>query len=311
MRDRTALLACLALLGGCAASQSEPSCSLRTAAATFDVPTDRSRIFVPVTIGTESVPFMLDTGAENSILSTEAADHLSLRDIGNRERHNGKFVVEGAAGSFMTYPVAVPHLRFANGDLTFGAFLVGPLFGKPLDQAPAYGLLGTDILSNWAFDIDRPHGKLTLFDEDGCRADRPPWSGAVLSEALEPLSSGEYSPLVRFVLTVNGHELTAVLDTGAPSAIRGDAADALGPGDLTGPTLKVTGGGLLTSKSKLRRFDPVVFAGQDIGPLRMLVLPDLNDEANDILLGENFLIRHRVFVSYRQHRIFIDPGAGS
>ena len=304
MRTYLASLACLALLAACADPQ--PPCSLNDAVATYDIPPDADAFLAPVTIEGQTLPFILDTGAETSFVTTQAADRMNLLDIASTERRSGKFISEGAAGSFTGYPAAIRHLQFANGNMTFGAFMVGDLTSHRAAQSDADGLLGADILDNWALDIDRPSGQMRFFDEDKCTVARPPWSGATLSEALTPLPSGEYSAQIRFPLVVNGHTLTAALDTGASgNAITADAAEITGVDTTSDRALKIGGAGGLISTAHVHRFDHVVFQGRDFGPMAMAVLPDMHDP--DVLLGRGFLLHHRVFVSHRQHLIFIAP----
>ena len=299
--------ACLALLAGCAAT-TQPGCSAAAPAYTQDIPAG-PRIAVPVTIGTDRLTFMLDTGAETSFLTTQAADQLQLRDIGDRERReglDGKLIMAGAAGTLLAYPVAVPHLHFANGNLTFGAFMVADIPLRPIGSEMPAGLIGADILANWAFEIDRPGGRLRLFDEDACAFRQATWSGPALSEPFVALETGEYSPLARFALTVDGHSFTAILDTGASTALSGSAAASIGANLDGDRRFTVTGIGGLREQARLHRFAHLTFDGHDFGAAEIAILPKL-PENTDMLLGEDFLLRHRVFVSYRQHRIFVDP----
>ena len=65
------------------------------------------------------------------------------------------------------------------------------------------GLIGMDILSQFAIKFDLPAGKLTF----GCPTD-----------GLTPISPGAGSGFVSMNMTINGHQAHVLLDSGAPTS---------------------------------------------------------------------------------------------
>jgi hypothetical protein len=103
---------------------------------------------VRLTLGNKEAVLILDTGAESTIVSTNAADRLQLpRNMVYplRLRGLGGGVVGGAVG---LPGLAVGGLHLPN----FGA-LVGPIDLPKLGSFVPDGLLGADILSDYDVDL--------------------------------------------------------------------------------------------------------------------------------------------------------------
>ncbi len=283
------------LLALAACAEPQAVCSLKVPAAAITMP--RAPIdIVPVTLGRITVPFMLDTGAYQTALSPEAAASLGLKP----PRHT--FFVEGIAGPAPSYFALVRRLRLGNGTLSNGLLLVTPIFGLPLTKFPVFGLLGVDILDNWAFDLDTRSARLDLYNEEQCIVAAPTFQPAVPVETREGKDAH-----VRFPVAIDGRSFDAVLDTGAhDSVVSAGAAARLGA-DLTHDrTVAGFGVGHIRFQAKVHRFEHVVIGGQDVGPLEFAVAP-ASFKSMDVIMGAPFLEQHRVFVSVRQHRLFFKP----
>ena len=164
------LVASLAL-ESCAGPPPQPACTLHQPSAEFALPQAPLDI-IPVTLGRTTVPFILDTGADASILSAEAG-----KAMGVRRTTDWALVGQGAGGRTLVYPTRIPVLRLGNGTLPGAMMFVGPLFNMPLSRLPVFGLIGTDIISNWALDLDAEHARLRLYNEEPCAVLAPPWTG--------------------------------------------------------------------------------------------------------------------------------------
>ena len=299
---RSALRLCVVLvavfLDACAGPP-QPACTLRRPAAELAIP--RARFFIiPVTLGRTTVPFILDTGAAVSILSTEAG-----QAMGFKRTTEWQFVGEGAGGQVLGYPTRIGVLRLGNGTL-FGALLsVQPLFNVPLSRFPVFGLIGSDIVSNWAIDFDARHARLGLYNEEPCTVLGPPWPG---SAATAELIENE-TRYIEVEVTLNSRALDAVLDTGATTSLIGASAARRLRLDLSHDrTITGTGVGGLHYAGHEHRIDSVVVGGVGIGPM-MFDVSTRNLAGTDLLLGQDFLHNHRVFVSYRQNRLWFGPAS--
>jgi predicted aspartyl protease len=297
---RAALVAILAL-AACAESPPQPACTLSHPAAAFVLPHSPIDI-IPVTLGRTTVPFMLDTGAAFSILSTEAS-----RAMGFRHTTQWFSLGEGAGGPVVGYPAKVGVMRIGNGTLLGARLSVQPLFNVPLKQLPVYGLIGSDIVPNWALDLDAAHSRLSLYDENPCTVLAPPWPDPAASVEL----TDNFSTYIEVEVSLDGRSFEAIVDTGATRSLLGASVARRLHLDLSHDRA-ITGRGVggLPFAAHEHRIDNVVLGGVQIGPMTLRALTrDL--PAGDLLLGQDFLHAHRIFVSYRQHRLWFAPASNS
>ena len=134
-----------------------------------------------------------------------------------------------------------------------------------------------------------------------CAGLAPPWSGPANAVSLEP---DEQEGKLFFPVSLDGHPLTAFLDTGAGgSAVQQSALD-LGPALAHDPVRRVFGIGLQGTDLHRHRFGHLRINGVDYGAARVGV-GALQTGKADMLLGEDFLRRHRVFIAFRAHKLFI------
>jgi len=115
-------------------------------------------IFVKVQINDQPMSFILDTGAEFSLLNSSRVSKLGLQGVGT--------FATGAGGGDVVVSF-VPHVTTKVGDATVsdqivGAVLLdaleGPL-GRPLD-----GIIGYDFISRFVVEIDYIHQTMRLYD---------------------------------------------------------------------------------------------------------------------------------------------------
>lgn len=137
----------------------------------FHSPTGAAAVLVPISIGHGHGYFILDTGAERSMIDQRVAKQLGLRPVGR------KHVLCGIAGcnrpmrsvnvsGWQLGGVALPATHLAQGNLL--ALFPGPTI--------AAGLLGADVLTAFGkINIDFANSLLTL--GDGNPIAPPPPSG--------------------------------------------------------------------------------------------------------------------------------------
>jgi hypothetical protein len=115
-------------------------------------------IYVPVTVNGTAMAFILDSGAESTVLNASRLAGLGLKATGT--------FAAGAGGGDVTVGY-VPHVTYTVGGATLNDQIVsaipldaleGPL-GRKLD-----GILGYDFLSRFVVEIDYKHKQLRLVD---------------------------------------------------------------------------------------------------------------------------------------------------
>jgi predicted aspartyl protease len=109
-------------------------------------------------------------------------------------------------------------------------------------------------------------------------------------------------------MRLDGQLVTATLDTGAEfTTVAMSTARALGiTADALGRDrpVSVFGFGPKLQTSRIHVFRDVE-VGEDASENVPLIVADLPPRAGDMLLGSDFLSRHRAFLSYATQRIFI------
>ena len=137
----------------------------------------------------------------------------------------------------------------------------------------------------------------------------PPWGASTPI----PIHLSEHNHLV-FPVELDGHRLTAMLDSGAGSDLLLDrGADALGltPASLAQDRLLAGMGlGERTISSRLHRFATLQVGGETIrAPL--LAVSDGSVSGVDLILGMDFLRNRQVFVSHATAQMFMRSNVGA
>ncbi|MDB5460925.1 MAG: hypothetical protein JWO72_2666 [Caulobacteraceae bacterium] len=266
------------------------------------------RFVTTVTVNGRPLRMLVDTGAQRAALSPAMADRLRLpRDPGQTFRATGV----GGRGR-------EEHPRIA-GSVAFGpatwrryalqtAAIVRP--EQAGDPAAPVGLIGADMLSAYDVEFDFPGRILTLYAVSGCTGRFVPWKGRYDAFPAEP------APADLFVIPVSleGHRLRALLDTGSNTSSLGRAAartagvdDARLRGDKADSYLGSKGAAVAARRHRFGAFSigdtlfknaPIAVRAADFGVF-------------DMLLGVDFLRSRKVWLSYGTRQVFIQSPAST
>ncbi len=258
----------------------------------------RSRLLVvPAGIGGKWVTLLVDTGAERTVLSGEAATRLALE-------RDAKIVTRstGMGGSFTANDAIIPGLvlggvRFPLQRVSVGQFRFGP--GLEAD-----GLLGSDVLLAFDLDIDVPGRQLTLYRPRNCPDVRPPWNEPF--ERVPGVRAQRDRLLVP--LELDGVSGMGILDTGAQATTIGlRMGDRLGmtPMALAGdPIVQHHGAGPGTMAARLHRFS-LLRIGPAVATSPVLSVLPVDAGVGDALVGEDFINGRRIWMSFANREVFI------
>ena len=296
-----ALLVCLLI--GCAMAHAD--CRV-TPVSTVPLEQADGHILVTVAVNDVDATFILDTGAERTLMGDDVVKRLGLARDGWVAS-----IIQGIGG-LEQRPNALPRSlrlggvtlrrRTVTGDTSV---TVGPLPVTAIAGRPIAGLLGRDFLSPFDLDIDLPGRTLTLYDVRGCGTGFLPWTTPY---AAIPTSAPIGAAMVLQVL-IDGRPLRALLDTGASSSlITAPGMSRLG---LTAEVLARDPGGSGAGIGPA----PVVmrhhrFAEMRVGPnttrdpvlwvSAVRVVPVV-----DMLLGADWLRTRHVWLSFATKQIFV------
>lgn len=169
------------------------------------------RMTVPVTVaGAGPFPFVIDTGAQRSVISRQLAARLGL-PAGARVR------LTAMSGTSDVDTVIVPSLSVAPVSRGIAA---GRVEAPALDAGDlgALGLLGIDTLQGQSVSIDFDRGRMSVAPARRRASAR---SGATDEIVIRARSS--FGQLVVTDATINGRQVRVVLDTGTAVSLGNDA----------------------------------------------------------------------------------------
>lgn len=265
-----------------------------------------NRYLVEAEINGAKKLFVIDTGAQRSVLAPDAADALNLpTDRKSAQKLNG-------VGDAMEpgYPRVVESITLGTAqwkDLrlpTTGANTFAR-FAEP----QLAGFLGADILSRYDVELDFSAHKMTLYTAENCLGQFAPWHGAFESY------SAEYTPRHLFLMDVklNGHPAKAVLGTAASRSLldRGAALRA-GVDDATlARDPKTSGQGISGTSFAIytHRFDTVQIGTRVFRNIHVAIADTGLSSGIDMLLGMDFMQRRRVWLSYSTGWVFMQVNA--
>ena len=194
---------------------------------------------------------VFDTGANADGLTRAVARHLDLPRVGWTRLHGG-------SGSEWAWLVRGPDIYFGNASARRGErVIVDDDFVTDPAGIRYDGVIGTHIFERYDVRIDGPGREIRLYEPGRAAA------GEALGPPIPMDDLGR--SLVHFTVRVNGREMGAILDTGAPYTVLNTAAALAAGVELTGQpfTLLPRGIGSATIAAA-----PIRLAALDLGATR-------------------------------------------
>jgi predicted aspartyl protease len=299
------LLGCTALAAAAPAAQQQAAMPDPAAPAQASVETDVVALSAPgdhllvdvAVIGQGPFPFMVDSGAERTVIARELAGQLALAE--------GKPVLVHSMTEARTIATArIPELRFSRKTVRD---IHAP--SLPKQHIRAAGVLGVDSLQQQRvlFDFEKremaitPSSALQALEEDRT------------SDTVTVHGRSLYGRLVLTEASIDGKPVLAIVDTGSPITIANEALRRrLVAGRPSGPISKVelvsvTGGSIEIDYAKVRRVElgrltvhDLSIGFGDVHPFRALKLT----KRPAILLGMDVLRQfRRVTVDFPRRQV--------
>ena len=295
----------LALLSACGASQDDfdyTTCGVRPRLELPVLLRDNIPL-VQATIKGQPATFVLDSGSVGVVLTDSALQRLGLTTDATRAVTN-----VGIGGTSRSFVGNLRELKVGGMSVPDHEVQVLPSTAAIAGSSYVDGLFGASVLSVFEIDLDLPHRKVTLYSGRLCPTTvLPPWNFSY--STIDASQSANR----RFLIPVdlNGHRLTALLDTGsARTVVTKDAAQSLGISDAMlqqGPHVTMVGTGPEKPTGYLYRFQDITFGDQTY-TAPILVVADRVEAGVDMIVGEDFLAGHRLWLSYARKRVFIEKG---
>jgi hypothetical protein len=300
--SRFLLVGCLLLLGP---THAGAACVVQHE-TTVPLDVSSGTIIVPVEVNGVTASFLLDTGAQRSVVTEAAVKRLGLaRDqwVGTTMSGIGGVNSRANADPRSLTLGGVPLVRRTlshDTSLTVGILPWSSVSGQVID-----GLLGRDYLSEFDLDLELASRRMGLYSASGCVGRFLPWAGDYVTL---PVSNPTESALLIPVL-LDGVPLRALLDSGASSSLLaapGMFRMKMALGDLASdPSVPVAGLGTHTLIMRRHQFRSLRVGPQTIDAPSLWVAPIRLSPIADMLLGADWLAGRRVWISYATRQIFV------
>lgn len=268
---------------------------------------------VPAKVDGADMRLIVDSGSFFSLLTPQAAGRTGLH-VGSLPE--GYDYIVGLAGMERAGVVTAKDFTLAGNTFHRADFLVA---APQLGAEGVDGLLGDNILSFADLEFDLANGVIRLFKPIDCNREVnfAYWaaSGGGVADIL-PSERPSYKIIVK--IKVNGHDLRAVLDSGAGrSFITRAAAHEVGVSVTdSGVQANGQGGGIGHHgyQTWTARFDSFAI-GDEVVKNAMLRIGDTDISQTgapdvEMLLGADFLLSHRVYVANSQHKLYFTYNGG-
>ena len=305
-RSGTGLIVFVSLIAVLLASQSpvRAACEVQERA---EVPFTATggQLLVPLVVNGTPANFVMDTGAERSLVTPDAVRRLGLpldqwvgttmHGVGGVVEHQNADPRSLTLGGVTLQRHTITH----DTSLTVGP-LPEPGAGTPLD-----GLLGRDFLSVFDLQLDMAAHRLTLYNVQGCSGRFLPWTAPYASvPVVTPMTHALILPI-----TLDSHRLTALLDTGASTtviALPGMIKLGVTRESLAGDQASAARGvGRQSPEMHRHRFGILQIGSETESNPMLWVAPVRLTPIVDALLGADWLMaQRRVWLSFATSQVF-------
>jgi tetratricopeptide (TPR) repeat protein len=250
------------------------------------------------------VPLLLDSGAFISIVSAAAAAQLKLATVPMPRGWR----IEGTTGRIDVRLARVGRVGLLGTELQNVEFLVG---GNELN-AGAMGVIGRNLLAIGDTEYDLAHGVVRLsFPKGECtKTNFAYWAGSA-PVVVVPLEQGSDDSEIRIPVALNGVAAKAVMDTGAAvTSITLAAARRAGIEERDMVLVGRSGGhGVGRSNVWLGTLKAFEIGGEKVANSEVAI-NDNDTSDRDLLVGLDYFLSHRIYVSRLQRQVYITWNGG-
>jgi len=261
------------------------------------------RPLITAQVNGRDAKFLLDSGAFYSLMSTAEAADLNLKLSVSR------MTINGVGGETRTWLTKVQDFAFLGTTFHDVVFLVSG------SEVGSSGLIGQNLLSHFDVEYDLAKAAIRLFKPEGCsRTKLAYWTGAQGFSLMDINTIEKYNPHTIGVAYINGQKIRALFDTGAAASVLSlTAARNIGI-DVNAPGVKEAGYTYGIGRSSTKSYIVPVASfkigdDEEIKNTRLRIA-DIRLGDADMLVGADFFLSHRVFVSNSQHRLYLTYNGG-
>jgi predicted aspartyl protease len=270
------------------------------------------RIYVRATVNGASLSMLVDTGGFFTELAQPVVIALKLPTF-----HTG-FRLVGLYGDVTNLATRA---GFTLGTMRANSmdFMVMPAVHRFAPDVPAAGgILAPNLFRNYDLDLDTRGRRLQLISQDHCEGKVVYWKPRALAIVPVRVTSVGH---VLVPIYLDGHPLTALLDTGATVSLLNQSVAqsqfGLAPEEQGTPP-RGTVPGAPHARTYLHTFGSLSFAGVAVSNLRLMLVPNLirrntfdtsepEGRMPDVILGMDVLRHLHLYVAYKEQKLYITP----
>jgi predicted aspartyl protease len=285
--------------------------------ATVPVKVIYGTAYVPVKVNGVTTVGILDTGSEDTVLSTAIVAAAKLT-IDPKQRPRRYY---GVAGSFSISVVQANTMQIGELELRppFPSY-VFDFIGSSTDKIGT--IIGMNSIDHLDWDLDFVHEKMTSFRTMNCQDIDPLWdtksTGLPLTRGTNPHFSDIANLLAisaNFTIPVafDGGIVEAMFDTGArQSFMTREGAHKAGITNAeldADPIAEIRAINGKKRKVRLHRVAEMVVGEDIVHDFPLNVAEYLNrDNDFDMILGMDWIAKHRIWLSFTTDSVYVDSG---
>lgn len=307
------------------------SCDLQRVASLSVTPAADGLLAVPVTVSGAPIEMLLDTGAERGVIDISVTQKLGLTPLKIYTRPP-QFNVPGAPflsmvqftapdfylsnGTKLDHFVRVPTVDMGAAHFNTVEFLLAKF---DTEDGKILGIAGSNLLRNFDVEVDPRGGKVNLFSPQHCPDKVVYWAGAYSDLPAKISFNGQ----IQIEVSLDGHEMSAVLDTGAArTTLNQIAARRIFDLDFESPSVERISGNSLDAVYR-RRFHALVAGnGLEVKNPQIYLTPDKiaqrqmakaldsgstgaeNYGSATLVLGMDVLSQLHFYIAYREQKVY-------
>jgi predicted aspartyl protease len=278
------------------------------------------RPMIPVRVDGHEQLFIFDTGNGITTIGERTAKSLDIT-----VRNGGRYAVADILGNLQSRYASLSHFDF--GKRTHGSLYMPIWPNLETDMAGSFGL---DFMVHYDTDIDFGTGTLRMFDRDHCSGNVVYWQASAVGVVPIAIQNGHITVSV----TVDGHPIAAILDTGAENTTmtRQVARDIFGITEGAQGMERSfelhSAGKSAQNKVLLHVFDDMAFGDIAVKNAHVLIMPDLMSTDNplmsrseagvrrkmgltmpDMIIGMNILRKLHLYLAFGEGRLYVSPAS--
>jgi predicted aspartyl protease len=296
-------LAVLFLLPGPAVAQRPWPVDCRLSpVARFPMTRHGNHVLIPVMVNGKTLNFIVDTGGYATAISKKAAAALSMRKHGIHLNRIEDVGGKDADSYVVADTFQMGHERAKNFELMVASLADGE-----------DGILAPDLLRNFDVELDFGGMTMTLFRHHPCSDWAVYWTQAFIALPITVTNNGH----MRVTVTLDGQEMRAILDTGAPmSLLSFERAGHFFDLDEKSPGVRplgaVTGGSGGKADIYSYPFKSLAMGGVIVSHPRIFLTAGDNFIGTDnasLLLGMDALQHLHLYIAYGDDTLYVSDAA--